>query len=65
MYVHAAYTGGYPFYHPVELFCLRYGALSALAGLLIAIMGKGATRVHILAISLVNLAIWYIDAMAQ
>jgi hypothetical protein len=28
MTVHAIVTGGYPFYHPVELFCIR--ALSGL-----------------------------------
>src|SRR5882757_8423726 len=25
LFVHAVFTDGYPFYHPVELFCIRFG----------------------------------------
>lgn len=65
MYVHDAYTGGYPFYHPVELFCIRFGFLSASVGVLLSVTSRGMTRINILAISVVNLALWYIDGMAQ
>ena len=65
MYVHAAYTGGYPLFHPIEMVCIQYGFLSAFLGSLISIVGKGIPRIHILAISLVNLALWYADGMAQ
>jgi hypothetical protein len=41
LYVHALYTGGYPFYHPVELMCIRWGSLTALLGIVAASVGKG------------------------
>ena len=30
LFVHAAFTGGYAFYHPVELFCIRFGSLTVI-----------------------------------
>ncbi len=65
LFVHAAYTGGYTFYHPVELFCIRIGTLTALLGLVAALAGKGKLKIHIAAISLLNLLSWFADAMAQ
>jgi hypothetical protein len=65
LFVHAAFTGGYPFYHPVELLCVRYGSLTAFLGILATIAGKGALRFHVAAISTLNLLIWFADAMAQ
>src|SRR3977135_3555172 len=38
--IHAAFTGGYSFYHPVELFCIRFGGLTALLGIVASIAGK-------------------------
>lgn len=41
LYVHALYTGGYPFFHSVELMCIRWGTLTALLGIVAACAGKG------------------------
>jgi hypothetical protein len=65
LFVHATITGGYSFYHPVELFCIRFGLLAALLGLVASIVGKGRLRLQIAAISTVNLLLWLIDAAAQ
>ena len=65
LFVHATFTGGYPFYHPVELFCIRSGFLMALLGLVASIVGKGKLRPHVAAISTLNLLFWFIDAVAQ
>jgi hypothetical protein len=65
LYVHALYTGGYPFYHPVELMCIRWGSLTALLGIVAASVGKGRGRVPLAIISVLNLFIWFTDAMAQ
>jgi hypothetical protein len=65
LFVHATFTGGYPFYHPVELFCMRSGFLMALLGLVASIVGKGKLRPHVAAISTLNLLFWFIDAAAQ
>jgi hypothetical protein len=45
LYVHAMYTGGYPFYHPVELMCIRWGTLTALLGIVAAAIGTGKGRI--------------------
>jgi hypothetical protein len=63
--VHASYTGGYPFYHPVELFCIRFGFSTAFLGLVASIMGKGKLRGHVAVLSILNLLLWVVDAMAQ
>ena len=65
LYVHALYTGGYPFYHPVELRCIRWGSLTALLGILAGILGKGRGRIHLAVISVLNSVLWFADAMAQ
>jgi hypothetical protein len=65
LYIHTVITGGYPFYDPVELFCLRAGTLAALLGLTAALLGKGKLRLSIAVISVLNLLLWYVDAMAQ
>jgi hypothetical protein len=65
LFVHATLTGGYPFYHPVELFCIRFGFLTALLGLVASFVGKGKLRPHVAAISTLNLLFWFIDAVAQ
>jgi predicted membrane protein len=63
--VHAQFTGGYSFYHPVELFCIRYGALTALVGLVASFIGKGRVRLHLAVVSTINLLLWFMDAVAQ
>jgi hypothetical protein len=56
---------GYPFYHPVELMCIRWGSLTALLGILAASVGKGRGRIPLAIISVLNLLMWFADAMAQ
>jgi hypothetical protein len=65
LFIHTSFTGGYPFYHPVEPFCLRIGSLTALLGFLAALLGKGMTRLPVAAISILNLVLWLVDAVAQ
>lgn len=65
LFVHATFTGGYSFYHPIESFCIRWGFLTALLGLVASIVGKGKLRLHIATISIVNLLLWFGDAIAQ
>ena len=65
LFVHATYTGGYPFYHPVELFCIRFGSVAALLGLVASVFGKGRIRPHVAGISALNLLVWFADAVAQ
>jgi hypothetical protein len=65
LYVHATLRGGYPFYHPVELFCIRSGMLTAVLGLVSTVLGTGRVRLHVVIISTLNLLLWFMDAMAQ
>ena len=65
LFVHAAFTGGYPFYHPVESFCIGFGFLSASLGLVASIAGKGKLLPHVAVISVLNLLLWLVDAAAQ
>jgi hypothetical protein len=65
LFVHAAFTGGYPFMSPPELFFLRLGLLSGLLGLIAAIVGKGRLLHHVAIISVLNLLLWLMDAMGQ
>jgi hypothetical protein len=64
LYVHAMYTGGYPFYHPVELMCIRWGTLTALLGIVAAAMGTGKGRNPLASISVLNLVLWFAAGMA-
>jgi hypothetical protein len=63
--VHAAFTGGYPFYHPIELFCIRVGFLTALLGLVAGPMARRKVRLPIAMLSAVNLLLWFMDATSQ
>ena len=65
LFIHATTTGGYSFYHPVELFCIRFGFLTALLGLVASIVGKGRLRLHVATISTANLLLWLVDAATQ
>lgn len=65
LFLHAQVTGGYPFYHPIELFCIRWGTLTALVGIAASIVGKGKVRPHLAVVSVINLLIWFSDATAQ
>ena len=63
--VHASYTGGYAFYYPAELFCIRFGFLAAVLGLAASLVGRGKLAFHIAAICALNLLLWIIDAVGQ
>jgi hypothetical protein len=65
LYIHATLRGGYPFFHPVELFCIRFGMLTAVLGIVSTVMGTGRVRLHVAIISALNLFLWYLDAMGQ
>jgi hypothetical protein len=65
LFIHAVITGGYPFYHPVELFCIGAGSLTAVLGIVAAVAGKGNVDGHVAVISMLNLLLWLIDAVAQ
>ena len=65
LFVHAIFTGGYPYYHPVELFCIFIGGLTALLGLMAALHGKGKLRLPVATISILNLLLWLYDAAVQ
>jgi hypothetical protein len=55
----------YPFYYPIELLCIRWGFLAGLLGLVASIVVKGKLRLHVAAISIVNLPSWFGEAVAQ
>ena len=65
MTIHAVITGGFPFYHPVELFCIRAGTLTSLLALLTVIFGKGKLRVPSAISSSITLFLWFAAAMSQ
>ena len=65
LYIHATLRGAYSFYHPVELFCIRLGMLTAVLGLISRVVGTGRVRLHLAIISTLNLLLWFMDAMAQ
>jgi hypothetical protein len=63
--LHALFTGGYDFYHPVEMFCIRLGSLASVLGLVAAVLGKGRARVATAVASFVTLLLWFVDAATQ
>ena len=63
--VHAVATGGYPYQHPAEVFCIWFGALMAILGIVSAIVGAGRLRGHVAIISIANFLLWFMAAMAQ
>jgi hypothetical protein len=65
LFAHATVRGGYPFYHPLELLCIPVGSLTALLGLVAALIGKEKLRLPVAIISTWNLLLWFGDAMAQ
>jgi hypothetical protein len=65
LWIHALFTGGFPFYHPVLLFVLRIGFWAAVLGLLSGLIGKGQLRFPAIVCSVVCFVIWLSEAMAQ
>ena len=65
LFLHASFTGGDPFMSPPELFFIRLGLLSALLGLIAAVVGKGRLLHHVAIVSVLNLLLWIMEAMGQ
>lgn len=65
LYIHAVVTGGYPYQNPVEAFCIVFGALMAILGIICALAGAGKLRLHVAIISIANLLLWFADLMSQ
>ena len=63
--VHAFITGGLPYYHHILMLAFRVGFLTALSGVLAALIGKGELEVPTIVSSLLCLLIWFVEAMAQ
>jgi hypothetical protein len=63
--VHALFTGGLPYYSPPLMLAFRVGFLTALCGVVSALMGKGQLEVPTIVSSLLCLLIWFVEAMAQ
>jgi hypothetical protein len=65
LFIYAVITGGYPFYDPAELLLMGVGSLTALLGIVAALVGKGEVTLAVAVISTLNLVLWFIDAMSQ
>jgi hypothetical protein len=63
--VHALITGGLPYYSPPLMLGFRVGFLTALCGVLAALIGKGQLEVPTIVSSLLCLLIWFVEAIAQ
>lgn len=74
LYVHALYTGGYAIhfgfrdgysgFHPVELRFMQWGSLTALAGIVCAVVGGRKNRILLAVISTLNLLTWIGDGLS-
>jgi hypothetical protein len=56
--IHAFLTGGFRYYDPVEMFCIRAGFLTALFGIIAAATGKGSLRIPTAVCAGIALALW-------
>jgi len=65
LFIHAVLTGGYPFYHPLEILCIGIGMLAAILGMIGSGMAGGRFRFHLIVISALDLALWILDSMFQ
>ena len=63
--VHALITGGFPYYSPPLILAFRLGFLTALCGVVAALIGTGQLKVPTIVSSLLCLLIWFVEAMAQ
>jgi hypothetical protein len=63
--LHAFITGGFPYYSPPLMLAFRIGFLTALCGVMAALIGKGQLGVPTIVSSLLCLLIWFVEAMAQ
>src|ERR1043166_1386890 len=62
---HALLTGGFPYYHPVLMGGMTIGFLSALLGVLCALIGKGKLEIPTIVCSVLCLLILFVEAIAQ
>lgn len=65
MSIHTAFTGGYAFGDPVEMFCLRVGFWCALVALIAGPGGMKKLRLSVSILAFINLLLWFMDAMGQ
>lgn len=63
--IHAVITGGLPYYSPPLLAAFLLGFLTALAGVLGAVLGKGPLELPTIISSILCLGIWFLEALAQ
>jgi hypothetical protein len=63
--VHALITGGFPYYSPPLMLAFSVGFLTALCGVLTALIGTGQLKVPTIVSSLICLLIWFVEAAAQ
>lgn len=63
--IHAFITGGLPYYHPLLLLTMGLGFFSALLGMLAAFVGTGPLENPTIAVSVLCLLIWIVEAIAQ
>jgi hypothetical protein len=63
--VHAAVTGGFPYYHPTLMLAFLIGFVTALAAIIAAIIGTGQLENPTFFCSVFCLLIWFASALAQ
>jgi len=63
--IHALITGGLPYYSPPLMLAFRVGFLTALCGVVAALIGTGQLEVPTIVSSVLCLLIWFLEAMAQ
>jgi hypothetical protein len=63
--IHAVITGGFPYYSRPLMTAFRVGFLTALTGVLGALIGKGSLEVPAIISSILCLLIWFVEAVAQ
>ena len=63
--VHAIFTGGLPYFHPLLLLAFKVGFLASLTGILGAVIGRGQLEKPAIISSVLCLLIWIVEAAAQ
>ena len=63
--IHALITGRFSYYSPPLMLAFSVGFLTALCGVLAAVIGTGQLEVPTFASSLLCLLIWFVAAIAQ
>jgi hypothetical protein len=63
--VHALITGGLRYYHPLLLFAARLGFVTALLGMIAALIGSGQLEVPTIVCSGLCLLIWFVEGVAS